>query len=364
MSHQEKLAHGAMEGKGSYNLHGKLPAAGGALALPVLKKAIQCVSLNAGDQPIVVADYGAAQGKNSFGPMRVAVQDLRQRIGPHRAISVVHIDQPSNDFNSLFDVLDSDPDRYNLDEPNVFPSAIGRSFYESVLPPCSVHLGWSSYAAMWLSTLPALIPGHVLSSRSTGAVRDEFDRQARQDWRTFLSLRARELRPGGRLVVVLPSAKDDGSTGLEHVMDQANAVLAEMVSDGAISAEERTHMAIKNHLQRKQELLEPFAAKARFQGLELEHYELHELPDPAWTAYEHERDPEALAARQARFIRSVFLPSLASAIHRVRQGDVAALQVFADRLESGLKDRLARQPGPMHTLTQAVVLAKHEAITQ
>ena len=46
------------------------------------------------------------------------------------------------------------------DDPNVFPCVIGRSFYESVLPQQSVSLGWSSYAAMWLSHIPSTIPGH------------------------------------------------------------------------------------------------------------------------------------------------------------------------------------------------------------
>jgi hypothetical protein len=38
-------------------------------------------------------------------PIRVAIRDLRKRIGPSRPVLVFHIDQPSNDFNSLFDVL-------------------------------------------------------------------------------------------------------------------------------------------------------------------------------------------------------------------------------------------------------------------
>src|SRR5260370_10692658 len=56
----------------------------------------------------------------------VAIRGLRNRIGPGCAISIFHIDQPSNDFATLFAVLEADPDRYVLDEPNVF--------YENVLP--------------------------------------------------------------------------------------------------------------------------------------------------------------------------------------------------------------------------------------
>jgi len=196
MSNEQTRSHGVMEGKGAYNRYAKLPAGGGALALPLLENAVRNVTLDEGDQTVVIADYGSSQGKNSMVPMQVAIKGLRRRVGSSRPISVYHIDQPSNDFNVLFAVLDADPDRYILDDPNVFPSAIGRSFYESVLPPSSVHLGWSSYAAVWLSRVPTLIPGHFIALASTGPVRAEFDRQAAKDWEVFLSLRARELRPG------------------------------------------------------------------------------------------------------------------------------------------------------------------------
>ena len=213
-------SHGVMEGKGAYNRYAKLPAGGAALALPLWEKAVQCVEFDTGDHPVVVADYGSSQGKNSMVPIQVAIRGLRHRLGPNRAISVFHVDQPSNDFNALFQVLDLDPDRYAVDDPNVFPGVIGRSFYENVLPPGSVHLGWSSYAAVWLSSIPALIPGHFISLRGPDPVRAEFDRQAARDWEAFLSLRARELRPGSRLVVVLPGLADDGSSGFENIMDQ------------------------------------------------------------------------------------------------------------------------------------------------
>ena len=98
----------------------------------------------------------------------------------------VHIDQAANDFNTLFGVLHSDPERYSVDDPNVFPSATGRSFYETVFPKGYVHLGWSSYAAVWLRRIPMVIPGHIVSLASAGEVRAAFDRQSAEDWKSFL----------------------------------------------------------------------------------------------------------------------------------------------------------------------------------
>lgn len=171
-----------MEGNGAYNAHARLQAGGAALALPHLENAVRKIALDAGDRPVVIAGYGSSQGKNSLSPMQAAIKILRTRLSPNRPILVFHIDQAANDFNTLFKVLDADPDRYELASPHVFPCAIGRSFYRNVLPANCVDLGWTSYAAMLLSRIPMPIPGHFLVIRAPESVRAEFARQATQDW--------------------------------------------------------------------------------------------------------------------------------------------------------------------------------------
>jgi hypothetical protein len=197
-----------MGGKGFYNKYAAIPASGGALALPLLEEAARQIILDSSDRPIVIADYGSSQGKNSLAPMRAAIAVLRTRVGPQRPIVIYHTDLPANDFSTLFEVLESDPASYLWEEYSVFPGAIGRSFYRPILPPSYVDLAWSSYAAVWLSQ----IQDHFFIPCTGGAVRAEFEHQAALDWKTFLSLRATELRPDGRLVVALPSLADDGTT--------------------------------------------------------------------------------------------------------------------------------------------------------
>ena len=361
MSIEPEPSHGVMEGHGSYNRHARLPADGAATALPLLENAIRKVALDSDVGPIVIADYGSSQGKNSQIPMNVAIKGLRTRICPSRAILVFHVDQPANDFNSLFKTLEDDPYRYVANEPDVYPAAIGRSFYEGVLPPGSVHLGWSSYAAMWLSRIPTLVPGHFLAIRCNGAARAEFDWQAAQDWNAFLSLRARELRPGARLVVVVPGIADDGSVGFEPLFDGANAVLEEMVTDGAITSEERSRMTLRVHPSPKRDLLAPFESNQEFQQLIVEEYQMSEVSDAAWEQYECDRDKNALAARRSLFFRSVFAPSLAGALNPVRAGNGAAEIVFADELEQRLKRHLLSQPVEMRSFAQTIVLARKKS---
>jgi hypothetical protein len=352
------MGHGVMEGKGAYNKHAEIPAGGAALATPLLETAVRKIALDPEDRPVIIADYGSSQGKNSLAPMQIAIRNLRPRLGPNRPIFVFHIDQPSNDFNSLFEVVSCDPDRYALDGGNVFPCAIGRSFYEQVLPPDSVHLGWCSYAVVWLSRIPSLILGHFFPASSTGAARGAFERQGEQDWEAFLSLRACEMRRGARLVVVLPGVSDDGLSGFAGIMDHANAVLAQMVDEGAITAQERARMVLGAYARRKSELLAPFTKEGQFQHLIVEDCEISVLPDAAWADYQRDGDKEALATKHALFFRSVFMPSLASALTRVRDGDGEALRSFADRLQDGLTRRLAGQPASTDSFVQTIVLAK------
>jgi hypothetical protein len=240
-----------------------------------------------------------------------------------------------------------------MDDPNVFPFAIGRSFYENVFPREQIDLGWSSYAAVWLRHIPALIPGHFMSVACTGEVGAAFALQAAEDWRLFLSLRARELRTGGRLVVVLPGLSDEGVTGFEPLFNSANEVLGEMVDERVVGADERKRMVLGAYPRRRAQLLEPFAREGQFQSLSVECCELFELPDAAWTDYQLDGNVESLCSRHAAFFRAIFVPSLASAI-----SDAGRRLAFADGLEQKLKRRLCERPAPFHSFVQTMVLAK------
>ena len=158
-------------------------------------------------------------------------------------------------------------------------------------------------------------------------------------------------------MVVLPGIAESGSSGFEGIMNHANAVLAEMAEEGAITAAEQARMVLGAHFRRRADLLAPFARNGRFRDLTVEASHESVLSDSAWTDYDRDGDSKALAAKHALFFRSVFMPSLASALTRVRNDD-EALTAFGDRLEDGLKRRLAKQPAAMHSFVHTIVLAK------
>src|SRR3954447_15884245 len=100
----------SMEGSGFYNRHSSAQAAGIDRMLSLLEQAATDVPV--GEEVVVLADYGASQGRNSIAPMRAAIEAVRAQRGLDKAVLVFHTDLPSNDFGSLFSVLDDDPNSY------------------------------------------------------------------------------------------------------------------------------------------------------------------------------------------------------------------------------------------------------------
>src|SRR5262249_8488123 len=150
-----------MEKGGAYNRSSRVQASGLLPAVSLLEDAARVVTLPAPPRVPSIADYGASEGRNSLKPIALALARVRERIGNDRAVSVIHTDLPDNDFSALFQPLDSDPDSYLRSDPAAFPAAVGRSYFEQILPTESVSLGWCSWAIQWLSRVPAAIPDHV-----------------------------------------------------------------------------------------------------------------------------------------------------------------------------------------------------------
>ncbi|MBI2705760.1 MAG: SAM-dependent methyltransferase [Actinobacteria bacterium] len=276
-----------MSGHGFYNRHSVLQAAAAELGMAALRSAAAVVPISAPPQPLIVADYGCSQGQNSLRPMGESIAALRARTGD--PITVVHTDLPGNDFSALFESLAHDPASYLLTDGNAYALATGRSFYEEVLPPASVALGWSATTTHWLSAIPGPVPGHLnvqLSEDET--VRAKFANQAASDWRGFLAARAAELDVGGRLVMVEPCSHPDGTIGSENVMRLMDDVLDELVADGRLDVDTAADTTIPAWLRTPAEYQEPIDDHP---GLALVSGRVVEgFPSPLWTQFEGSGD--------------------------------------------------------------------------
>ena len=346
-----------MEGKGGYNRSSQVQAAGLSSAVSMLESAARTVALPAGSQPIVIADYGSSQGRNSLLPLGAAVAILRGRIGPARAISVVHTDLPENDFSVLFQTLNTDPNSYLQHDRAVFASAVGRSFYEQVLPSESVTLGWTSWAVQWLSRVPSTIPDQIQVAFSHDApTRDAFSRQAAEDWRQFLTHRERELCPGGKLTVITMAVDENGDFGYRPLLNALYSALLDMVDAGFLEREEIRRMVVPTFGRSRADFEAPFGPQRQFGSLRLEEVDVFYGEDHFWSDFECHGDAQAFASRWAAFSRASIFPTLAASLQGGR-ADARAAQ-FCGRLETETTARLARNPERMRIPLAKILIAK------
>lgn len=344
-------------GSPTYTAASRLRAAGLAPAVNLFAGLAGTVPLPRAPHPVVLCDYGAATGHNSLLPLGAAVSALSGRIRKDQAILVTHTDVAENDFTALFHTLAEDPDSYLHRYPAVYASAVGRSFYQQILPSDSVTLAWSSWAIQWLSRTPA-VDDHLVPALSADAqVRAAAERQAAADWHEFIAFRARELVPEGRLMVLTLGRDDAGEIGLRPLIDTTREVLLDLRAGALITEDELRAMVIPMAGRSEKDLVSPFAPKGRFEGLSVEHLEVGPAEDRFWRQFQADKDAAAFGANWAAFLRASVFGCLFAAL----AGGPADPRVpeFGDRLEAGVAARLSAAPARMPITLATVVLVKN-----
>jgi S-adenosylmethionine-dependent carboxyl methyltransferase len=343
----------AMQGAGYYNRNSDLQAAGIELALPALAAAARSVRLPE-TGTLTIADYGSSQGRNSLGPMRLAIEALRARCDADRPIQVVHTDLPANDFSTLFATLAQDPASYLAADPNVFAAAVGRSYFDPVLPPASVLLGWNSWTLHWMSGNPVDAPDHAFAILSADpAVRATVRRQQAEDWERFLLARATELCPDAKLVSLACGFGPDFH-GWEWVIGELWAAACELGREGRLTPAELARLTLPIAGRTADDLRHPFA-NGGFAGLVLESAEVVAAPDPYWDRYVETGDAAEFGRTWSGLMRAVCAPVIGTAFGPDR--DRAAL---TDALFARFEARIAAAP-QRHLHFAAIAVIRKEA---
>ena len=151
----------------------------------------------------IIADYGSAHGLNSYHAMNMIIESFREKnkIDKTQPILVVHNDLPTNDWSSVFQVLNAG------NNSSYYGVASGRSFYEQCLPDNTVSIGYSTSSLHWLSCKPCNLTNHCCSAYVPEDDPDRlaFARQSHLDYAHFLEHRSRELVQGGVLILSISS---------------------------------------------------------------------------------------------------------------------------------------------------------------
>jgi len=252
--------------------------------LPFLENAAGSLPVG-GAGPVCLADFGCSEGRNSIAVMQRALNRLLPRTD--RPLQTVHSDLPTNDFSKLF--LNLRPEgRSVFGSDRVYSAAIGGSMYDQLLPDRSLHLATTFNAIGFLSRRPVTaLPGYIFPNgpskeRSNGFVaegdRAAFADQAKRDVGVFLQRRARELVPGGKLLVQVFGGNEAART-CDGLYDLLNDAVLAFKKRGAISAEtyERYYQPV--YMRTLEELVAPvtetaFGAAGLFEIDETRSYEI------------------------------------------------------------------------------------------
>jgi hypothetical protein len=325
-----------MAGGGYYNRYSGLQQANLQSALPLLEEAARAVGAD-GEGPVTIVDYGASQGRNSMAPMGRAI-DLVRSVDALRPVQIVHTDLPSNDFASLFGLLNHDPASYLTGRTGVFPSAIGRSYFAPLLPAGSVDLGWSSNALHWMSRNPVDVPDHGWAVFSQSAeARAAVDAVLAGDWLAFLTARAVELRPGGRIICQFMGRGPD-SHGFEWMAGHFWQAIADMAHDGLLSAAETLRMTAPSAGRSLAQLAAPFEG-GLVPDLLIDHLSAIPSPDPYWDAYQESGDAAQLGQQWATMMRAANGPNFFARVDGGRDREA-----MLDELTRRLAARIAADP--------------------
>ena len=233
-------------------------------AVKMLLDAAQVVPEPSKGQPIRLADFGAADGGTSAAAWRKCIEHLRDRF-TQAQIQVTYTDLPSNDFSSLFKNLlgfgSSGANTFLTDIENVFVNACGIGFHEQLLPNETLDIGFSATAMHYISEKPCTIDDHVHMVGASGDALAAFAQQAKHNWEDLLLARARELRPGGRLVIlnfgIDKQGRYLGNTGGINMFDTFAELWSNMRNEGIITSDEFQNTAFPQYYRTVEEFCAP-----------------------------------------------------------------------------------------------------------
>ena len=317
-------------------------------ATPLILDSIEDMSPPDDGSVFTMSDMGCADAGTSMTMVGTVLKAVRRRV-PSRPIQMIYTDLPRNDFSQVFrNVLGlTDVASYYDEIDNLHVFASGTSFHRPILPPGTLHLGFSATASHYLSEKPAKIANHVHMVGATGAERAAYTEQGRRDWEAMLLHRARELAPGGRLALFNFGIDEEGrylgNTGGISMFDTFNALWEELRDEGSITSDEYIDTNFPQHYRTVEEFTRPFrdpANPVHRAGLRLEHAETRVVRCPFEAHFEEHGDPARFAREYIPTLRSWSESTFASGLSADRPAEerTAILDRFYDRYEARVRE--------------------------
>nr|UMB49592.1 salicylic acid methyltransferase [Geranium robertianum] len=230
----------------------------------MVERAIQTMHLNKSfpENCFTMADLGCSYGPNTLLSVSHIMEAIAGLYESPLELQVFLNDLPTNDFNSVFMSL---PDLFEKKGCATLPcyiSGMPGSFYGRLFPISSLHLVHSSYSLQWLSQVPRGIEnnkGHIyMAKTSPSNVFEAYLNQFQTDFGNFLSNRAKEMKPGGAMILTFigRSSDDPKTNDCCLFWELLSKSLLDMASEGMVEESDVDSFNIPNYYPSKREVKE------------------------------------------------------------------------------------------------------------
>ncbi|KAE8768569.1 Benzoate carboxyl methyltransferase [Hordeum vulgare] len=215
----------AGDGENSYAANSRIPEKAILESRLVLRKVTEEVYRSLPDQQstMVVADLGCSSGPNTLRFVSEVLHAIQactpQSEEQPRGVEVQFFlnDLPGNDFNLVFRSLEQFQNLVGKETPPFYVAGLPGSYYTKLFPCGSVHIFHSCFALMFRSKVPEEITsctnlneGNIYIGKSSSPIVIKlFQEQFKKDFEMFLTLRARELVDGGRMLLTFIGRKSE-----------------------------------------------------------------------------------------------------------------------------------------------------------
>jgi len=237
----------------------------------------------------VVVDLGCSCGSNTIYIVDVMIKHMIKR---YEALgyeppefSAFFSDLPSNDFNTLFQLL---PQLANYggsmeeclaanNHRSYFAAGVPGSFYRRLFPARSIDVFHSAFSLHWLSQVPESVldkrstaynKGRVFIHGANESTANAYKKRFQTDLAGFLRSRSQEMKRGGSMFLVClgrtsVDPADQGGAGLlfgTHFQDAWD----DLVQEGLINSEKRDNFNIPVYAPSLQDFKEVVEADGSF----------------------------------------------------------------------------------------------------